>query len=277
MLLGSDCTLDGTLAISAGTIQLAGPLAHGDSSRVLVAKDANGTPGDGIGDAAIVHRAASGPHGYAGLGSAVANLDAGELPSTADLLDGSPSAAANVRMAWRTRTAREKTVVGGGLLSEVLDLGGIAPNGSGNRPGSQQTDAFVLQMSYDESVLWSLQRLTEAQAVAAQCLYLGYLDLGEDGLPASDDKRWQRAVDGNFGGVQNFLGDRAYDDSLFALGNYGVNTQANVVWAVVNHNSQFAAVPEPASIALAAIGGLCLLGYAWRRRRAGRKFQELTT
>ena len=54
------------------------------------------------------------------------------------------------------------------------------------------------------------------------------------------------------------------------LGAYGVQTTANGgpdVWAVINHNSQFAVVPEPSTLLLAALGLAGLAGYRLRRRR----------
>ena len=64
------------------------------------------------------------------------------------------------------------------------------------------------------------------------------------------------------------------------LGAYGVNVASNAnyeggtgtydAWAVVNHNSQFAVVPEPSSLLLAALGLLGLAGYGFRRRRQRR-------
>jgi len=42
-----------------------------------------------------------------------------------------------------------------------------------------------------------------------------------------------------------------------------VDSANNVVWAVIDHNSEFAVIPEPASLALLAAGGMLLL----RKRR----------
>ncbi len=51
------------------------------------------------------------------------------------------------------------------------------------------------------------------------------------------------------------------------LGSWGVDTTGNSVWAVLNHNSQFAVlIPEPASAALLGLLGLAVLP---RRRRRG--------
>ena len=50
------------------------------------------------------------------------------------------------------------------------------------------------------------------------------------------------------------------------LGDWGVNTVNHTVWAVVNHNSEFAA-PEPSTLVLLGIGAVTVLAYAWRKRR----------
>jgi threonine dehydrogenase-like Zn-dependent dehydrogenase len=45
-----------------------------------------------------------------------------------------------------------------------------------------------------------------------------------------------------------------------------------VVWAVLDHNSDFAAVPEPSTMALVAAGGIGLIVAAWRRRKGALPF-----
>ncbi len=54
------------------------------------------------------------------------------------------------------------------------------------------------------------------------------------------------------------------------LGSYGVDPSSgnHDVWAVINHNSQFAVVPEPSTLLLAALGLAGLAGYRVRRRRS---------
>lgn len=49
------------------------------------------------------------------------------------------------------------------------------------------------------------------------------------------------------------------------LGSWGVDTATNTVWAVLDHNSQFAVVPEPATGGLLALG-TALLGLRRRRK-----------
>ena len=186
----------------------------------------------------------------------------GMLGSTATILDGTASAATTVSMAWRTRTTAETTKDGGGLLSDVVSLSGIAPNGTGSHDGFFQTDMYVLQMSYDPSELTRILGITESQAVAEGDLCLKSLNNGLIGIA---NNPWGCAVDENFGGTPNYVGDHAYNSSYFVLGDYGVDTTDHVVWSVVDYSGTFAA-PEPSTFALLAAGALSLLAYTWRRR-----------
>ena len=85
-----------------------------------------------------------------------------------------------------------------------------------------------------------------------------------------DDGNWvlKPAVEFNDysgGGAMNFVGNVAYNTGYFDLGNYGVDTDANIVWAVLNHNSEFSVgiVPEPTGL---GIVGMALL--ALRKKRS---------
>jgi len=267
LTLAGTNTYTGNTIVSGGTLQVTGSIANNDSGNVLVAKDGNGVFGDGVGDAAIVRRVTAAGT-YAGLGSSITGLDTAELATTADIRDGAAGEQADVSMSWRSRTATEKTRAGGGLISEVVSLTGIAPSGGADH----QTDVFVLQMRYDPGQLLHIWGLTELQAAAEDRLYLGCLDLGTDGLFGTTDDGWTRAVDGNIGGTPHYVGEQAYEPSYFALGDYGVDTANHEVWAVLNHNSQFAvgqsgAVPEPSTITLLGAGAIGLLVAAWSRRK----------
>jgi hypothetical protein len=85
-------------------------------------------------------------------------------------------------------------------------------------------DTFVLQLSYNEALVNSLFG-SEANA------RLGWLNAGQ----------WVLAVAGNTGGTSSFV-TGAWNAS-YPLGSYGVDLSTNTVWAVLNHNSEFAVVP----------------------------------
>ncbi len=154
---------------------------------------------------------------------------------------GTASSATTVNMQWRARYESELELDDGGLVSDVLDLTGIAALGGG------ATDEFVLAMSYQSSLP----------------AYLAYWDAAID--------EWIPAVDGNFGGTANYLGETAFLAGTHGLGDYGYQYDAGndtwYAWAVLNHNSQFAvfAVPEPGTWLLLLSAFAC--GALLRRRR----------
>ena len=217
------------------------------------------------------------------------------------------SAPATVSMAWRDRTLAETSPLEGGhpaapplqyvgsyLISNVLNLSGMTTT-SGE---PVQTDPFVLEMSYDAALLSN-----EAGQAKKGTIYLGWLNPIGGGSGIAE---WQKAntgdftIDGNSGkDVSAALGlnyqgsfasfllaeEAAHSGDFpgsptaatltgselnFLLGAYGVQTTAvggPDVWAVINHNSQFAVVPEPSTLLLAALGLAGLTGYRVRRRR----------
>ncbi len=158
----------------------------------------------------------------------------GASPTTASLLDGSASLARTLTSAW-TNDAHGAT----NLKSGVFDVKGTG------------SDPFVLQMS--------------STAALAATDYLGWYNTGSS--------KWVNALTGNSTNPATFItvtGDYAswrathIDPLSNYLDVYGVDTANHAVWAVVNHNSEFAVVPEPAMLALFGLGGGVLL----RRRRS---------
>jgi hypothetical protein len=163
----------------------------------------------------------------------------GGLGTEATIIGGTATAATTVTGTFLL--SGSGFAVNGTMLSDIFEM-----VGSG-------TDKFVLQMDYEEG-----QAI--AQFGTEDGVYLAWWD----GLA------WVNAVDGN----TDIIGEpntptqflRAYNPATdFYLGYYGVDSVNNRVWAVVNHNSFFGAVPEPTSAALVAFGLL-----PWLRRRRGR-------
>lgn len=86
---------------------------------------------------------------------------------------------------------------------------------------------------------------------------------------------WVLAIEGNIGNtatqaMQGF--DGSYTEFLTAFGGvslaqsigaYGFDQETQAAWAVLNHNSDFAVIPEPATTALLVLGGFAFLA---RRR-----------
>jgi len=180
--------------------------------------------------------------------------------------------AETVSMQWRTRTTAEANPANpNAVLSDIVNLTGMY---SGTENAASGTGAFVLQMNYLQSTLDGLGLNENAIATSGE-LRLGWNNGGN----------WQTAVLGNstgspapqFVGVTDwnsyYLANSAVDDgtdlALF-LGRYGVDptgAAGGVTWAVVNHNSEFAVIPEPSTLVLGGLALLGLAGIGLRRRR----------
>jgi hypothetical protein len=172
-----------------------------------------------------------------------------------------------VSLAWRTRTTSEIASAvppGGpaspplppdsrGLVSDVVKITGMV-----NSTGSQ-TDPFVLQMTYAESLLVIPSGWSEATLASHGLIYLAWLDTGAN--------LWKNAVTANTGGSNRFagVGNFSLQGATLAadLGRWGVNPDTDTVWAVINHNSQFAVIPEPGTLSLLGLAGAGM----WLRRR----------
>jgi hypothetical protein len=112
-------------------------------------------------------------------------------------------------------------------VSDIVDIQGT------------NTDPVVIQIKYDP--------LRAAELFGGEtALRLAWLN--------SAAGQWVLATLGNAGGGPQFF-NRAYNPATdFQLGNYGLDTANDVVWAVVNHNSEFAvtALPDPFALTAAA-------------------------
>jgi len=149
------------------------------------------------------------------------------------------------------------------ILSDVLNLTDV--NGT-----------YVLEMDYDETQLIYTNTgpgYDEESFGRAGRIYLGWLEPGPLGvLPTKVE--WTLATAGNVGAGTNpvlnyqgsfddFLSEYTFDAATH-LDSYGVDIDDDTVWAVLDHTSAYAVVPEPVSLSLVAFGGVVLLG---RRRR----------
>jgi len=208
-----------------------------------------------------------------------------------------------VSVAWRNRTDIEIDGRGFDLapdgrqfIRDGLDPGdpGIALAWDAYSMASDVSDisgiegVYVLEMDYDESALlwhfspdpWPAERagntLEEGLSIS-NSIYLGWFaeDAVHEGELAGYDE-WVNAVDGNSTTGANAVANYKGSYSAFAsansiteanldsyLGSFGVDIASDTVWAIVDHNSAYGAVPEPASITLLALGGLAFL----RRKR----------
>ncbi len=177
-----------------------------------------------------------------GSGASLANAvdltsSIGGVTTAAKIVDGISSTQATLQGSFSASSLAINDELRTG---DVLHLSGVSVIDL----GTGKTDTFVLQIQVAN---------LEAGNI------LGWLN--------SETNLWVNAVDGNIGGLATFF-DRGYDaETDFVLGNYGIDVENGIVWAVLNHNSDFAVIPEPGTWALLLFGGAAFVG--WRKRRSG--------
>lgn len=266
LVLGGANTYNGNTTVLGGLLNVTGSLANNGSGRVFVATDGDGTFGSS--DDNIVSRLAL--TSYVGLGS----TEIGALGSSSDIVQGANASGTDQRvtMRWRARATAETNGSSpplpagiSQLASDVLSLTDMANSGG----ASGLTDAFALEVKYDAALGGD-----DIGNAASGGLYLAWLD-------TSGTPQWKNAVDGNTGvggsAVTGYIGSYAafasansINDGNLAnfLGSWGADPTGDRVWAVLNHNSELAAVsaPEPAALGMLAIAATGLM--ARRRRKA---------
>lgn len=238
LISGSNGSFAGTTTISAGTLAAATSTALGGGA-VSIDSGASLRLDPGAILANAISTASTGSILFAGGGLQRVSNQA--VSTVAQLVAGGTGAsvALDPAFAWSARIADV-------TYSDVLGLT--------NTDGTVQ----ILQLTYDESLLGGG---SEAD------MLLGWNSSGS----------WVNAIDGNTGSaggsaLANASGSYASLGILPTadyLGSWGRDTTTNTAWAVVNHNSDFAAivaVPEPSTSPLVAAGLIGLVVYGWRQR-----------
>ena len=242
----------GSLIVTGGTATLGGPIA----GTVTVAAGAATTIASG-----------------ANLTNAKVSLEPGATLSVAQGISV-PIAAGNIGgLSIRSSAQLGATVLSGSVAADTTIIGTFSNIGNFSATGSDKIVGKVLSFEGTGNATWALQMTydpsswleDETSLLADGKLFLSWRN------PATN--AWVNAVDGNTGGTKQFF-SRAWQLGD-TLGSYGVDLSNNAMWAVVNHNSDFAVtaitsviVPEPSTYGLAVAGMTCIGWRVIRRRKS---------
>ena len=184
------------------------------------------------------------------------------------------------------------------LVSGVMRLHGMGIADAAS-DGRIKTNAFALEGTYTQADFEATYSLTELEELINGCLFLGWLNTAIDGNPndITDGDRWVHAVQGNFDNMpdnpnrHDFYG-RIGNPIIGSLDDYIAGTTTSIagltkaageirvgdhggdgsspdggtVWAILDHNSDFAVIPEPSTYAL-VVGVFSLALVAYKRRK----------
>jgi len=145
-----------------------------------------------------------------------AEILSGRNESKITIFDGRETVK-DVNTGWTPKSEAEKanSTSKGRLASDVLTLWGMADI------GSDQTDTFVLSMSYDKKPT--------------------HLGNGGFGIASKDaEGNWVNAIDNNYGDENEKQFVVGSWKKEYGLGTYGVDPVTKTAWAVINYNSDFA-------------------------------------
>ncbi len=252
-------TLSGSNSYNGGTVVKSGTLAAGNNSAVgtgavvveggvfLVGAGVTITNGVTLSGGAYQRQFGAGAS-LIGAINATSSF-AGDVHATsATLLAGTTSAATTLQSSFANTSS---ALNDGDRKSDIYTLSGVPVV----NVGTGETDIFVLQLSFTS---------TEPGT------YLAWLN--------TSTNTWVNAIEGNFGNNPAFTdtpfsGTFAEFQSIYGtdlsayLGAWGIAQSGGTTstWAVLNHNSDFAVIPEPQTWALVGLS-FCALTYRLRRR-----------
>ena len=180
------------------------------------------------------------------------------------------------------------------LVGNVIRLHGMGIQDA-SADGRVKTNPFALAAIYTQEDFDATYSLSELEELVAGCLYLGWLNTAIDGDPdtISGGDRWVHAVQGNFdnmptnpnrhdehgvigsayigtleeylAGTETSIAGLSKAAGVMRVGDHGGDPETNTVWAILDHNSDFAVVPELSTYAL--FSGLLALIVVYFRKK----------